>query len=574
MLASFSLLSTRNPLNLSSESQAASHVLASLLSLAQIFGFIPKQVRPKWVLIVAILIPLVPYSANIVEIHRAQLEAQAFIESNSHPVEALFNRSKDEFEQMLARQSTTFEMAAGEYRSRYGLDPPPGFKSWFQLARSLGSPLIDDFDTIHRSISPLRASSGKDIQKAMHQARSLPGVDLWLCRFSSATSKTDCSHPYRTFDRHISQMFNNTLMNVTKLPDVQFLVNHIDEPRVLDVSSQSESWLQDGKISIENHSHKSVWDLLTKGCGSIHDRAEGEGGINTFELPFVTNASSSQDLCHHPEYHGLHGLISSPVSFHPIKGPLPVLSTGTLSTMRDILFPSPAYTETEFTYDETSDVEWDRKRNSLYWAGSTTGGYASDDNWQLFHRQRFVELAQNLRKVNYYLRVKDGVAKRMMSSFLNGRLFNVAFTRIFQCERKFCRDQDAYFKTKSWVHKDEALKSKLAFDIDGNGISGRFYKLLASKSVPLKQTLLREWHDDRLVPWLHYIPVSQSMEELPELVSYLALTEPGQRIAKEIAVNGREWYAKSFRQADLGLYMYRVLLEMARLLDPERTPES
>ncbi|KAL3588172.1 hypothetical protein FPOAC2_14071 [Fusarium poae] len=574
MLASFSLLSTRNPFNLSSESQAASYVLASLLSLAQISEFIPKQVRPKWILIVAILIPLAPYSANLVAIHEAQLGAQTFSESNSHPVEVLFNRSRHEFQQILARQSTTFEMASREYRSRYGLDPPPGFKSWFELARSLGSPLIDEFDTMHRSISPFRAWSGKDIQKSMHQARSLQGIDLWLCRFSSTTSKTECSHPYRTFDRHISQMLNNILMNVTKLPDVQFLVNHIDEPRVLDFATQKESSLQDGKISVENHSHKSVWDLVTKSCGLIHDVAKGEGGIDTFGLPFVTNTSSSQDLCQHPEYNGLHGLTSSPVSFRPIKGPLPVLATGTLSTMRDILFPSPAYTETEFIYGETSDVEWDRKRNSLYWAGSTTGGYATDDNWQLFHRQRFVELAQNLRKRNYYLTVKDGVAKCVTSSFLNGRLFNVAFTRIFQCERKCCRDQDAYFQTKSWVDKDEALKSKLAFDIDGNGISGRFYKLLASKSVPLKQTLLREWHDDRLVPWLHYVPVSQSMEELPELVSYLSLTESGQRIAKEIAVNGREWYGRSFRQTDLGLYMYRLLLEMARLQDPERTPNS
>ncbi|UZP36988.1 hypothetical protein NXS19_004804 [Fusarium pseudograminearum] len=565
MLSSFSLLSTRNPFSLSSDSQALSHVLASLLSLAQIFGFTPKQVRPTWVLIVAAVLPLVPYSANIVAIRNAQLEAQIFSESNSHPVEVLFNRSKIEFQQTLARQSTTFEMASREYRSRYGLDPPPGFEGWFQLARSLESPLIDDFDTIHRSIYPFRAFSGKELQKAIYQAQALQGMDLWLCRVSSATLKTECSHPRRKFDRHISQMFNNILANATELPDVQFLVNHIDEPRVLDHFRQ-------GGISVENCSHKPVWDLVTKGCGQFHEDTEAVGGMNTFGLPFVTNISSYQDLCQHPDYKGRHGLTSSPVSFRPIAGPLPVLSTGTLSTMKDILFPSPAYTETEFIYNETYDIEWDLKRNNLYWAGSTTGGYATDSNWQLFHRQRFVEVAQNLRKNNYYLRVKDGVAKRVRSSFLNGRLFNVAFTRIFQCQRQSCRDQDAYFGTKSWVDKDEALKSKLAFDIDGNGISGRFYKLLASRSVPLKQTLLQEWHDDRLMPWLHYVPVSQSMEELPELVSFLTLTESGQRIGKEISVNGREWYARSFRQADLGLYMYRLLLEMARLQDAGRMP--
>ena len=96
------------------------------------------------------------------------------------------------------------------------------------------------------------------------------------------------------------------------------------------------------------------------------------------------------------------------------------------------------------------------------------------------------------------------------------------------------------------------------------------YQLLASKSVVLKQTLLREWHDDRLVPWAHYVPVSQSLEELPELVSYSTTSERGQRKAKEIADLGREWHAKAFREVDLSIYVYRLLLEMARLQDPKR----
>ncbi|MGG6497011.1 UNVERIFIED_CONTAM: glycosyl transferase family 90, partial [Bacteroidetes bacterium 56_B9] len=86
----------------------------------------------------------------------------------------------------------------------------------------------------------------------------------------------------------------------------------------------------------------------------------------------------------------------------------------------------------------------------------------------------------------------------------------------------------AYFRTKPWADKYKAFRSKLTFDMDGNGISGRYYQLLASKSVVLKQTLLREWHDDRLVPWAHYVPVSQGLEELPELVSYLTTSVRGQ----------------------------------------------
>lgn len=160
--------------------------------------------------------------------------------------------------------------------------------------------------------------------------------------------------------------------------------------------------------------------------------------------------------------------------------------------------------------------------------------------------------------------------QKVKSSFLNGRLFDVTFTRIFQCQRKACRDQDAYFDTKSWVGKDEALKSTLAFDIDGNGIRGRYYKLLDSMSVPIKQTLFQEWHDDRLIPWLHYVPVSQSMEELSELVFYLTSTASGKEVAKQIAEKGRQWHTRALREGDMGLYVYLLLLEMARLQDPQR----
>jgi len=239
--------------------------------------------------------------------------------------------------------------------------------------------------------------------------------------------------------------------------------------------------------------------------------------------------------------------------------------------MGDLLFPSPAYNESVFRYDEARDVEWSRKKNNLYWAGSTTGGYATDDSWRCYQRQRFVALAQQLEpRRYYYLREESGIVSRVKSSYLNSRLYDVAFTKIRQCERKFCRDQSIYFKIKSWAHKDQALRSRLVFDLDGNGISGRYYKLIASRSVPLKQTLLREWHDDRLIPWVHYVPVSQGMDEVPELVFYLTSTKSGRERAEEIANQGREWYSRAFRDIDLTIYTYRLLLELARLQDPMR----
>ncbi|EAW23592.1 glycosyltransferase family 90 protein [Aspergillus fischeri NRRL 181] len=322
------------------------------------------------------------------------------------------------------------------------------------------------------------------------------------------------------------------------------------------------------------NSDRPVWDTVTKSCPSEERKKADRPKVQTFGLPFVTDHHSTIDLCRHPDYRESHGLLISPTSFPLIEGLVPILSTGSLSTMGDILYPSPAYLEPEFEYVEAKDISWDSKHNNLYWAGSTTGGFAVNDDWKSFHRERFVKLAQNLGNgLHSYLREGKGVVNIVKSSFLNSRLFDVAFTRILQCETHYCRDQRALFRTKPWADKDEALRSRLVFDIDGNGISGRYYKLLASKSAPLKQTLLREWHDDRLMPWVHYIPVSQSMVELPEMVMYFT-SEDGQKRAREIAEQGQEWFSKAFRKEDMTIYMYRVLLELARLQDPKRPPNE
>jgi hypothetical protein len=477
---------------------------------------------------------------------------------------------------MIKKQSKNYRSAVSQYRDRYGRDPPPGFKAWFDYAVAHESPIIDEFDTIYQAVSPFWKMSGSEVLQVMDEMRAAKDMDLWHCTLSGVGAKTRCAHPHRSFDRNFGRTFDNLLGllpgNITSL---SFFVNHLDEPRVL---------LPQDEIHIEtshrlkpfeqaNLEHQATFGILTKNCAQSGrtDEAGSNGTIDTFGLPFLTNRKSAMDLCQHPEYASMHGLFMSPTSFRLIQGMVPILSVGAPSTMGDILYPSPAYMERDFRYDEKHDLDWDRKHNSLYWAGSTSGGYASDDHWRKFHRQRFVSLAHNSEGSRHrYLQRINGVVSQVKSTFLNSRLYDVALTRIMQCEKQVCRDQRAYFNPLPWADSNQALKSRLAFDVDGNGISGRYYKILASKSTPLKQTLLREWHDDRLIPWVHYVPVSQSMEELPELVFYLTSTDEGQVVAKKIAEQGRAWYSRAFRDVDMSIYVYRLLLELARIQDPKR----
>ena len=146
------------------------------------------------------------------------------------------------------------------------------------------------------------------------------------------------------------------------------------------------------------------------------------------------------------------------------------------------------------------------------------------------------------------------------------------FTKQKLCEEADCKAQKED-PTILFGNRDDPAEYKrhrLVMDLDGQASTDRYYKLLASGSTVLKQTLMREWHDERLTPWVHYIPISTGLEELPEVVRFLTHEAKGQAIAKKIARQGQEWWSRGLRYDDMTLYVHRLMLEWARLIDPAR----
>lgn len=97
--------------------------------------------------------------------------------------------------------------------------------------------------------------------------------------------------------------------------------------------------------------------------------------------------------------------------------------------------------------------------------------------------------------------------------------------------------------------------------MDGNSLSGRFYALLKSLSLPLKVAYYREWHAPRIFPWKHFVPLSATTDEYAEVLRYFEKEEEGQKIARDLAAAGREWAEKTVRKVDMEVYMFRLLLE-------------
>lgn len=311
-------------------------------------------------------------------------------------------------------------------------------------------------------------------------------------------------------------------------------------------------------------------------------------------LPFVANLSQNQDICHNPDIGRSHGFSISPVTCSVVDSLIPIFSQSKPSVFADILYPSVWYwiKLIKGEYDEDDDMEWEEKQDLLYWTGSATGGYATLDNWRDLHRQRLVlEVSSKSANVTILEQHPNNIwsPKTIPMSNLS-HLFDLRITSIppEQCEPAACEVmRHAFLKPRATSENPRygvkpsrenpnldplhaAYAAKYVLDLDGNAFSGRFYRLLLSNSAVLKQTVFREWHDERLVPWVHFIPISPEAGELGEVVRFLTQDDKGRKIGEQIARQGREWAQKTLRMVDLELTMLRILMEYGRVINDER----
>jgi hypothetical protein len=494
-----------------------------------------------------------------------------------HPIKMLFHKADADFSELLHKQSTTFEMAASEYSRRYQRDPPPGYKIWYEYAVRHESMIIDEFDIINEALAPFWDLSGSELKQRLDDVRD-NGPLISHCHLSNGVAQAGC----KPFGSEVLRLLQEPELS-QYLPEIDMLINVLDEPRVLLGDDNDLASDRDGIAMPEwtDLSHRHVWNKITAGCYrdnsfdarlslSANHESEATGSV------FYIDKSDEVDLCRHPEYKAMHGIWRSPTTLSTTRSTVPILSPAVLSTMGDVPFPAAAYSNNAYTYEESEDTHWDNKTLGLYWAGSTTGSFQRAENrgWKQDHRQRFVSLANGLEPdVHTYLwRSGVGTAwKERKSSTLNHSFYNVHFTDVVQCADRTTDDAvRAYFKIYDVEPRKEAFRYTLAFDLDGNGHSGRFYRLLNSRSLPLKQTVFREWHDERLQPWQHYVPISLSMDDLPEVVRYLVEEEEGREIAALMAEKGRQWSLQALRPVDQVIYLFRLMIELSRLQEPSR----
>ena len=376
-------------------------------------------------------------------------------------------------------------------------------------------------------------------------------------------------------------------IGVDLLRNMNISINIYDEPRVLVSFDMLQHLLQGGENpqrrksnsprSFVDISEQTNWDFVTQSCPpdspARSSVMHGESPSDA-ELSFISNNTQVRDLCQETMYRDLHGLFLTPATFSTTNTLVPVFSQGGPSTFQDIFYPTPYYLGSSGSYNADADGPFHEKQNRLYWAGSSTGGNAHYDTYRRMHRHRLIEFANNNDRPIVLLRETEPNKWTQYEDKMGSvsDLFDVKFTT-FWCEdpgTPACEEQASHYRITKPEPQEASYGSKLVIDLDGNSFSGRYYRLLRSRSAVLKQTLMKEWHDDWLVPWVHYIPISMGIVELPEVVRFLSLDPRGLKVAEDVAEQGRSWADRALRMEDMSLFLVRILMEYGRLLSDDR----
>ncbi|KAH8929199.1 glycosyltransferase family 90 protein [Atractiella rhizophila] len=334
----------------------------------------------------------------------------------------------------------------------------------------------------------------------------------------------------------------------------------------------------------------------------------------TRELTFSRDADTTLDLCTRPSLHTLHSTFFS--DQRSIDELYPLFSPSKPAGFGDILIPSNHHwsPSTDVTYDaevkqgrtkESSDPEWGLKSNTIFWRGKVTrGANTPPGHMASFQKQRLVKMSNDNREddrvvVALNLSTSALISTTSTVAEVNEAIMDVALA----CDPSLgeCAQLSKMgYRVEAPGPINAAWNHKFVLDVDEIGFSPRFFAFMESRSAVVKSSMQKEFWNSWIMPWYHYIPLSSAYSELHNIHAFFfgfpasildnnnhtisVLTPPDPVIitrpdgtpfhpelaAQDIAEAGRDWVQNHVRRIDMQIYVYRLMLEWARLVSDDR----
>ena len=531
---------------------------------------------------------------------------------DAHPIAKLMAEADLKWRDYEGRRSLTFKETVSKYRRRYGRHPPPGFKHWYKYARDRNVYNIDDFEQVMDDIRPFWGVEPNVIRTlAAHMWQEggdgIAGIHI---RNHKVVKESNGSWRSETMITLINKF-------IKYLPDMDIAMNRLDQPRIVvpwedmqqllakeistrrmlpeakaEFTPDMQGFLDTEAEKDESPKEDPGWypahgkqymDIAKTACPPESHALENGASLVETEARYkdryggmITNFNLSTDLCTvGPEIQDKHGFLFSPSTVIVTKRLVPVFGECKVNVNSDVLFPANMYWKHDerYDYDGKHDVDWEDKKDVVVWRGVTSGGVQVKDNWQRMHRQRLVMLMNSTEMKSKEVRVLTELPEAQ-GEYENFRQFvpsefaeqhtDVGFTEAWGCVPN-CSFYDNVWTFKPQITLSEQFEDKYVVDVDGHSFSGRWRAFLESKSLGIKATIFREWHDSRLFAWRHFVPMDNRFDDIYTLLTYfIGIGEPSERRrpqlafvarhdaeAKRIALQGREWANKVMRREDI-----------------------
>ncbi|KAJ7845463.1 hypothetical protein B0H13DRAFT_2095172 [Mycena leptocephala] len=502
-----------------------------------------------------------------------------------HPIFELIRRAEDAWKAKLRHASTTFPQAVVEYRRRYKRNPPKGFDDWWNYVKEYSVQLPDEYDQIHADLEPFWGIEPKDLLAIRAQLEAK--VDSYTLgkTANSFIDVVNSSFAPGKYDQLIkgSEKIIDLLSDIEEfLPPFRATFSPHDGPNrlsdyfVQNIARQSAAT----KKYVSRKDFPKIepigWPSACAPRSPGRNKSlnlDGDPPPKTTKKTFIHDHNLAMNPCLHPRHFWHHGSFLS-YGRGPTPGSemVPEFSHCSSNIHHNIRIPTP-YGWVEDILPRSNDPEWDDKVDErVLWRGSNTGiSYSARTRWKNSHRIGLMRIANDLKGTMPILSpLKSdtepvGEPIEIRKSRLNPGIMDVAFAGDpIMCDPETCRHLQNIFPWRRRQSEKEAGDYKYVIDVDGNGWSGRFKRLITSNSLVFKATIYPEWYIDRIAPWL-------DLSDLHDAVVFFRGDASGAGAHEDLA---RKIAQDFWRREDMVAYFFRLMLEYARLMSEDRESMS